>query len=363
VRGLKLVSVLAPLVALAALLLGAARPAQSYLPEPCLSSATGPSCTANTLVPLHWSRNSFPIQYNVNPTVTGARIGGSRTVGAVIDASFAVWMAAPNTNLVVTRGGDSSVAAEASPPNASNINLICFVCTDTNFAADASTLAVTLFTFATAPGGADGHGGVTQFAGQIIKADILFNPTPSPPTPNSVPTSLTTDPASAVLNSSANVVDLQTIALHEIGHFLGLDHSAVTNAVMFPFASTIPRETLASDDVAVISMLYPGTQSIPVGSMQGTVRFQAGGGVFGAHVFADSTTSLAGYGGTVSVRKGPIGALTDPSGNYTIQGLPVDSYAVTAEPLDLPVTNADIAAYAPVYGQAAVQTSFTSRQH
>lgn len=360
-RPLKLVSVVAPLVALAVLLLGAARPAQSYLPGSCLISTTGPSCATNTLVPLRWSLSSFPIQYNINPTVTGSKISGSRTADAVVDAAFAVWTAAPNTSLPVTRGANSSTTSEAFSP--ASENLICFICTGTNFSSDASTLAVTLYTFATASGQADGHGGTTQFAGQLIKADILFNPVPSPPTPNKVPTSFTTDPTSAVLNSSANVVDLQTIALHEIGHFFGLSHSAVTNAVMFPFVATIPRDTLSADDVAIISTLYPGTQTVAVGAIQGTVRFPAGGGVFGAHVFADSTTNLAGYGGNTSVRKGPIGTLTDPNGNYTIQGLPVDSYAVTAEPLDGPVTNADIADYAPVFGQTVVQTSFTTRQH
>jgi hypothetical protein len=341
------------------LLLGSARPAHSYLPGGCLRSTSGPSCTANTLVPLHWSLNSFPIQFNINPNTAGANITGTRTAANVIVDSFNVWKAAPNTNLPVTRGPDSQAGAESSPLNTSATNLICFICTDTNFASDASTLAVTLFSYVTSSGQLDGHGGTTLFAGQIIKADILFNPKPAPP--GFPTTSFTTDPSSATLTDTVNIVDLQTIAVHEIGHFFGLDHSAVTNAAMFPFAPSIPRDTLASDDVAIISTIYPGTRTVAVGSIQGTVRFQAGGGVFGAHVFADSTTSAIGYGGTV--RKGPIGTLTDPTGAYTIQGLPVDTYAVTAEPLDGPVTNDDIPGYPPVFGQTSVQTGFTTRQH
>ena len=149
--------------------------------------------------------------------------------------------------------------------------------------------------------------------------------------------------------------------MHEMGHFLGLDHSAVTTAVMSPFAPSIPRDTLSYDDVAWISQLYPGVQIARVGALEGTVRFQSGGNVFGAHVFADSMTATNGYG--AAVRKGPIGAMTDPNGVYTIQGLPVDSYAVTTEPLDGPVTNDAIAGYPAVFGHPAVQTGFSTRQH
>jgi hypothetical protein len=329
----KLLAALSPLFALSTFLLITSRPAHSFLPT--LASQTSP---------VHWSLNSFAIQYNINPNIGGSKITGSRSVTEAIQASFATWTSAPNTNLPLSQGSNSSVSAETSSP--SNINLICFVCSDADFTKDAQTLAVTLFSFATAAGQADGHGGTTQFAGQMLKADILFNPADT----------FTTDTSAA----SGSVIDLQTVATHEIGHFLGLDHSAVVNATMFPF-SPVSRESLAWDDVAAISALYPGMQSVPVGTIQGTVHFQAGGGVFGAHVFADSTTTASGYGN--GIRKSPIGTLTDVSGSYTITGLPVDSYSITAEPLDGPVSNTDVSDYPKVFGQTAVQTSFTTRQH
>jgi hypothetical protein len=263
--------------------------------------------------------------------------------------SFATWTGAPNATLPVTQGANTSVNCESCAQNTSTIiNLICFTCSDTDFTKDDQTLAVTLFRYVTGSGQSDGHGGTTRFAGQMIKADILFNPS----------TSFTTNSAAG----TGDPVDLQTVATHEIGHFFGLDHSAVTNSVMFPFAAN-QRLLLAYDDVAAISTVYPkSTPDVQTGKISGTVRFAStGAGVFGAHVFADSVTSATPF--SSAIRKGPIGTLTAPDGTYTITGLPQDSYTITAEPLDGPVTEADVSDYPGVFGQSAVQTNFTTRQH
>ena len=152
--------------------------------------------------------------------------------------------------------------------------------------------------------------------------------------------------------------NLQTVATHEIGHFFGLDHSAVVRAVMFPFAPDI-LTTLSYDDVAGISSLYPqGTPDVATGSISGKVRL-SGSSVFGAHVFANSTTSALPF---ANVRKTPIGTLTLTDGSYTIRGVPPDSYLVVAEPLDLPVTDSDVS-WASEFNQAKVQTNFTTRWH
>jgi hypothetical protein len=148
---------------------------------------------------------------------------------------------------------------------------------------------------------------------------------------------------------------------HEIGHFLGLDHSAVVKAMMFPYAPPMER-TLGSDDVAAISTLYPKPSAdIETGSISGQVTMTDGSAVFGAHVFADSATNSPGYPG--AVRKTPIGTLSMPDGTYEIDGVPPDRYTVAAEPLDGPVTNADVANFSPAMGKATVQTNFTTRWH
>ncbi|TVL91205.1 matrixin family metalloprotease [Streptomyces sp. SAJ15] len=58
------------------------------------------------------------------------------------------------------------------------------------------------------------------------------------------------------LTGSGQTIDTETVALHEIGHLLGLDHSQVNTAVMAPFYGG-PRRTLSQDDIDGIRVLYP----------------------------------------------------------------------------------------------------------
>src|SRR3954468_11727362 len=58
---------------------------------------------------------------------------------------------------------------------------------------------------------------------------------------------------------------IEDIAAHEFGHFLGLGHSAVTSATMFPSVSAcaMGNRTLDPDDIAGVEALSPPV-SIPV---------------------------------------------------------------------------------------------------
>jgi hypothetical protein len=91
-----------------------------------------------------------------------------------------------------------------------------------------------------------------------------------------------------------------------------------------------------------------------------------GSPVFGAHVFANSTTGNNPFSAFPSIRKTPIGTLTVPNGTYTIKGVPADSYLVIAEPLDQPVDNTAVdwglPAQTPTF-QQQIQTNFTTRWH
>jgi hypothetical protein len=293
-----------------------------------------------------WDFTAFPVTYHINPA-HGSNLVGAAPVGSVIDAAFASWLTAPNTALAVTRGADSSSTAVA----ADGTNLVCFTC-QADFSQDATTLAVTITTTADAPGNADLHGGSARFTAQLLDADIVFNPA----------VCFTTDPTPSTCADGRNTNDLQTVATHEIGHFFGLDHSAIVRAVMFPFTPA-SQHLLSLDDVAGISTTYPKTTpDFPIGSIAGTVSFASGGPVLGAHVYAESQTSSSNF--PASIRKTPIGTLTLDTGAYTIDGVPPDQYVVVAEPLDQPVTNSNITTYAPLFGvNKTVNTGFTTTFH
>jgi hypothetical protein len=269
----------------------------------------------------HWaSPPSYIVQTTPGANVTGT---GSRSVTAVIQSAFSTWANSPNAAAVATFAGNTNSPTLNSTDH---VNTVCFTCSG-DFSKDSSTLAVTITS--------------TDNSANLTDADIAFNPGRNFSTDNS------------------GNQDLETVAVHEIGHFFGLAHSGVVKAIMFPFAPSLER-TLSYDDVAAISVLYPGTISVSVQNISGTVRLN-GAGVFGAHVYAESTTNSTPF--PAGIRKTPISALTDPNGNYTIQGVPNDAYLISAEPLDLPVSNSDIPDYGKAFNKTAVDTNFTTRWH
>jgi hypothetical protein len=166
---------------------------------------------------------------------------------------------------------------------------------------------------------------VDMVTGEIVESDIFFNST--------FPWSTSGDPAA---------FDLQSVATHEIGHFVGLGHSALgetelqasggrrvlaTGSVMFPisFGRGITADrTLQPDDVAGVSDSYKdGGFAAETGSLQGRVRI-GGRGLFGAHVVAFNLRTGALVGGFT----------LNEEGGFVIAGLEPGFYAVRVEPLD-----------------------------
>jgi hypothetical protein len=173
--------------------------------------------------------------------------------------------------------------------------------------------------------------GATSFVldattGEILEADVFFNSRFN---------------WSIAANGESGRVDLESVALHEIGHLLGLGHSALgetemagtgrrvtgSGAVMFPIALTagsIADRQLQPDDRAGINDLYRAAEFVSdTSSISGRVT-KNGNGVFGAHVAAFNLETGTLVGGFV----------LDPSGRYVIAGLSPGTYIVRAEPLD-----------------------------
>ncbi len=162
--------------------------------------------------------------------------------------------------------------------------------------------------------------------GEILESDVFFN---------------SSFPWSAAPGGTPGRYDLQSIATHEGGHFVGLGHSALgetelssgsrrllaAGAVMFPIAFSagdISGRTLRPDDVAGVSDIYPNaTFRDATGSLQGKVT-KNDQGVFGAHVIAFNVAT----GELVA------GFTLDASGGFVVAGLVAGTYVVRVEPLD-----------------------------
>lgn len=74
-------------------------------------------------------------------------------------------------------------------------------------------------------------------------------------------------------------VDLQDVATHEIGHALGLAHSDVPEATMYPSArlGSIERRTLADDDLDALGVVYDPTTAAYEAGCSAAGRGRAGG--------------------------------------------------------------------------------------
>ena len=58
------------------------------------------------------------------------------------------------------------------------------------------------------------------------------------------------------VGASPGAFDLEIVALHEIGHLLGLDHSLVEGAIMWPSIRSGVTQGLHRDDIDGLKALY-----------------------------------------------------------------------------------------------------------
>jgi hypothetical protein len=101
------------------------------------------------------------------------------------------------------------------------------------------------------------HGDAYPFTSITTLAHTFY---PAPPNPEPVAGDMHFNDAQTW--GVGNNVDLFSVALHEAGHALGLGHSDIPSAVMYPYYKL--STGLTSDDIAAIQALYgvPGSQPI-----------------------------------------------------------------------------------------------------
>lgn len=264
----------------------------------------------------------------------------------VIQQSFAVWTGVAGTTLKPNALTPLTRVSAATSCGADGINSICFDQPDMAFTP--GVLAFTRIVTADHSGEQLANGPAATGAGQILDADIFFNPGDS--------SVIFSTPA--VLAGNPKSYDLESILTHELGHFFGFSHSAIWSAMMFPYApapGTIsgtrptvqaPDAPLADDDRTGLRVLYPDpTDTTHIGSIQGKIlpanslslpaNPPGVTGLFGTHVVVvDAANGLvvAGVlGGWSCAALGP----AQFDGSYEIQALPIGrSYQIYAEALN-----------------------------
>jgi len=280
---------------------------------------------------------------------------------AIMD-SFGVWSGVAGTTFSanaypglvapleqVTAANSCSNDAEN---NVDGLNTICFNQSSTAFTS--GVLAFTRTITANAPGATVGAAGPAAFAGQILDADTLFR--------NDGQATFAS-PGALAQPQGQGAYDLESLLTHELGHWMGLDHSAVIRAMMFPFApppgqylgyrpdGSVPDGPLADDDRTGIRAQYPDpNDTAHVGAIRGRVvpanpfalatlaapsPGSAVTGMVGTHVVAvDADTGSVIAGTLAGCSCNPANPPTQFDGSFDLERLPVGhSYNLYAEPL------------------------------
>jgi hypothetical protein len=249
------------------------------------------------LIPVSWPDGSFPIRYAIDRRVTQA----IPQAEAMLDHAAKDWSAIPDTNLGFLSLGvvDNASAGKDGKNTVSMADDLFagqkFIALTTNWYDD---------------------------NGRIIEADMQIDP-----------------------QAITGGYNLQQLVDHEMGHVLGLDHSAVLSSVMYPYVGNGTTVSLDSDDRVAISAAYAKVKPATGATLEGRV-YGDEGGIFAAQVVA------------VNDKGEPVAtALSDKSGNFSLQGVPSGTYRIYAEPLDGPFNVQNLSGF----WQTAKVTSFPTQ--
>ncbi len=221
-----------------------------------------------------------------------------------IQNAFGAWTAIGGTTQQAAYGGTTP---QTTANNLDLVNLITFDDNTYNFGS--SVLAVGLSTSFTVD---SVFVGVEYRAGQIVDADMLFNPAKAFRTPT----------------SGGTGSDIQSVATHEAGHMFGLSHSTIVTSTMFYALPPGTRAAVIEADDALAFLKAYGSSA----TMSGTNRIEGavydgvtGDPIGGAIVFLiDAVTgdsSACDY-------------TLPQTGEFSFVGIPDGDYYVSMHPMD-----------------------------
>lgn len=253
----------------------------------------------------------MPVPFWINQSGSPQIANGSEF--QAVQSAFKTWQNVSTASVSFQYNGTTTIPTVGED----GLNVVTFV--DGSVPLGSETIAATFSFF-----NVDGTGSLV-----IKEADIAFS--------TSVDFSTSGEPGK---------YDIQSVATHEIGHLLGLDHSALLSSVMSPYgaAGQLDERTLSYDDMAAVTWLYPnGLDS----SITGTIT-SGGLAIFGAHVVALDTNGNA-----------VASTLSFPDGSYEIDYLPPGLYRLYAEPLDGPVAEQNVGGTLTAF-YTGLQTNFST---
>jgi len=272
--------------------------------------------------------------------------GSLNEIQQVIEQALSVWSSVSGTTLTAASIAPLLRNSAANLCGSDGIDSICFAQPDMAFTP--GVLAFTRVITADQIGIQLGSGAPSTQVGQILDADIYFNPS----------NSLVSFSTPAALSSNPKSYDLESILTHELGHALGFSHSAVWGAMMFPFApapgsftgmrptAQQPDAPLGDDDRTGLRVLYHDPADTQfLGSIQGRIvpanplslppSPPGVTGVFGAHVVAVDAASGSVIAGTLGGWSCQAPGPAQFDGTYQIGALAVNhTYKIYAEPLN-----------------------------
>lgn len=184
-------------------------------------AAFGFTLMGTTFATKGWNNPS--VEFHVNPANCPA------DVNALLEKAFDVWNGIPTVSLNLKRGSDSVATIEQVLAGTFDATPTIHCVTD---------MAALGLNPSVIPGVAMGFR--SDGSGNILSGALVLN---------------VQDGASANINTFDSNLTIDVIT-HELGHVLGLGHSADKSALMYYDASERKSPTLAQDDVDGITYLY-----------------------------------------------------------------------------------------------------------